>query len=116
MRVASLRWRLTAERVRETPDAQGVFTLWDGKDCVYVGHTPWNRSLQHCLRQHLALRDEGVIRASHFTWETSTTPKTRENEVLAIRMDRQGSRPRYNAPGSPLAATKSSITDLHARS
>lgn len=115
MRVASLRWRFTAERVRETPDAQGVFTLWEGKDCVYVGHTPWNRSLQQCLRQHLALRDEGVIRASHFAWETTTTPKTRESEVLASRMARQGRRPRYNGPGSPLAATKSSITDLRAK-
>ena len=54
MRVASLKCRFTYERVREIPDVQGVFTLWDGKECVYVAHTPWNRSLQHCLREHLA--------------------------------------------------------------
>jgi hypothetical protein len=57
-----------------------------------------------------------VIRASHFAWETTSTPKTRESEVLAIRLARQGRRPRYNRPGSPLAATKTSVTDLHARS
>jgi hypothetical protein len=117
MRVASLRWRFTAERVRETPDLQGVYTLWDGKECVYVGHTPWNRSLQQCLRAHLALSDEGAIRASHFTWETTSTPKSREQEVLERRVEKaQGRLPRYNLPNSPLAPTKTSVTDLHARS
>lgn len=115
MGVTSLRWRFTAERVREIPDAQGVFTLWDGRDCVYVGHTPWNRSLRHCLRQHLALRDDGVIAASHFTWETTAIPKNREAQILSRLDERHGGRPRYNRPGSPLAAIRSSITDLRAR-
>ena len=110
MRVASLRWRFTSERVRQTPDLQGVYTLWDGKECVYVGHTPWNRSLRHCLRQHLALSDQGAICVSHFTWETTSTPKSRESEVL----QRQGRLPRYNLPDSPLVPTLSSVTDLRA--
>ena len=112
MRVASLRCRFTAERVRQIPDLQGVYTLWDGRECVYVAHTPWNRSLRHCLRQHLALSDEGAIRVSHFTWETTSTPKSRESEVLRKRVDRQGRLPRYNLPDSPLVPTRSSVTDL----
>ena len=117
MRVASLRWRFTSERVRQIPDLQGVYTLWDGKECVFVGHTPWNRSLQQCLRAHLGLSDEGAIRASHFTWETTSTPKSREQEILERRVEAaQGRLPRYNLPGSPLAPTKTSVTDLHARS
>ena len=115
MQVASLRWRFTAERVRETPDTQGVFTLWDGRDCVYVGHTPWNHSLRRCLQQHRALRDEGVISASHFTWETTSIPKNREAQILSRMDERHGGPPRYNRPGSPLAAIKGSITDLRAR-
>ena len=115
MRVASLRWRFTAERVREIPDVQGVFTLWDGKECVYVSHTPWNRSLQQCLREHLVLNDAGAIRVSHFTWETTCTPKSREKELLRRRIERQGRLPLYNLPGSPLAPTRSSVTDLRAR-
>lgn len=115
MRLASLRWRYTPESVREIPDVQGVFTLWDERECVYVGHTPWNRSLRHCLQQHLALRDEGLISASHFTWETSATPKNREAALLSRMTQRQGSLPRYNRPGSPVAATRSSVTDLRAR-
>jgi hypothetical protein len=114
MRVASLRRRFTLEHVRETPDMQGVFTLWDGKECVYVGHTPWNRSLQQCLREHLHLKDEGAIRVSHFTWETTSMPKSREDEVLQRRLDRQGKMPRYNLPNSPLSPTTTSITDLRA--
>jgi hypothetical protein len=116
MRVASLRRRFTTEQVRETPDLQGAFTLWDGDECVYVGHTPWNRSLQECLRQHLAFRDEGVIQASHFTWETTSTPKSREYELLSLNVEKRGKLPRYNRADSPLKPPKSSITDLRARS
>ena len=112
MPVASLRWRFTAERVRQTPDLQGVYTLWDGRECVYVGHTPWNRSLRQCLRQHLALNDQGAICVSHFAWETTSTPKSRENEELQKRGYRQGRLPRYNLPNSPLVPTRSSVTDL----
>jgi hypothetical protein len=113
--VASLPWTFQVERVREIPDVQGVYTLWDGNECVYVGHTPWNRSLQECLREHLALRDEGVIRASRFTWEISSTPKGREYELLALSVERQGKLPRYNRGDSPLKPPKTSITDLRAR-
>jgi hypothetical protein len=94
---------------------QGVFTLWDDDECLYVGHTPWNRSLQDCLRQLLELRDEGVIRATYFAWETTATPKSREHQLLAHNVEKHGRLPRYNQPGSPLCATNTSITDLRAR-
>jgi hypothetical protein len=94
---------------------QGVFTLWDANECLYVAHTPWNRSLRDCLRQHLALREEGVIEASHFAWETTTTPKARETEVLGLYIDRNGKLPRYNRGDSPLQSPRSCITDLRAR-
>jgi hypothetical protein len=94
---------------------QGVFTLWEGNECLYVGHTPWNRSLQACLGELLALKDKGVIRASHFTWETTATPKSREHQLLARNVEKQGRLPRYNKAGSPLRSTNTSITDLRAR-
>jgi hypothetical protein len=115
MPVASLLRPFTPEHVRETPDAQGAFTLWDGRECVYVGHTPWNRSLEACLRQHLDLVGEGLISASHFTWEITARPKGRESELLRAMAERQGLRPRYNRPGSPLRAVDTSVTDLRAR-
>lgn len=115
MPVASLRWQFALEHVRETPDAQGVFTLWDASECVYIGHTPWNTSLRDRLREHFALQGEGVIDASHFSWETTSTPKTREGELLAACVHKQGKLPRYNRAGSPLQAPKDCITDLRAR-
>jgi hypothetical protein len=115
MPVASLRWQFDAESVRETPDGQGVFTLWDGDECVYIGHTPWNSSLRDRLRAHLVLQEQGVIRASHFTWETTSMPKTREGDLLAVSLARQGKLPRYNRPDSPLRPPRECITDLRAR-
>src|SRR5258705_6358941 len=101
MRVASLPASLTPERVRETPDLQGVFSLWDEHECVYIGRSPWNLSLRDSLRQHLALRDAGVIAASHFTWETTPTPKTREGDLLSVCLAKTGKLPRYNRGDSP---------------
>jgi hypothetical protein len=106
---------LDAESVRETPDQQGVATLWDGEECVYIGHTPWNTSLRDRLRECLALRQEGLIRASHFTWEATAMPKTREGDLLAVCLHRHGELPRYNRPDSPLRLPPDCITDLRAR-
>jgi hypothetical protein len=115
MPVASLRWELSAETVRETPDQQGVAALWDGDECVYIGHTPRNTSLRDLLRELLASRQANTIRATHFTWEATPMPKTREGDLLASCLHRQGGLPRYNRPDSPLRAPGDCITDLRAR-
>ena len=94
---------------------QGVFTLWDANECVYIGHTPWNHSLRDCLREHLALQHEHVIEASHFTWETTATPKTREGDLLAVSINKHGRLPRYNREDSPLRPQRTCVTDLRAR-
>ena len=115
MRIASLPFKLNAERVREIPDLQGVLTLWDDNECVYVAHTPWNRSLQECVRQLLEMRDDGIISATHFTWESTGTPKSREYDLLALNIKKHGRLPRYNRGDSPLRPTRTCITDLRAR-
>jgi hypothetical protein len=115
MRVASLRCTFTLDSVRETPDLQGAFTLWDANECVYVGHTRWNTSLRDCLRECLALRDEGVIDASHFAWETTSIAKTREADLLALCITKHGKLPRYNREDSPMGPPRGCVTDLRAR-
>ena len=115
MPVSSLRWQLNADCVRETPEQQGVFTLWDADECVFIGHTPWNSSLRDRLREPLALRQAGLIEASHFSWEATPMPKTREGDLLAACLGKQGSLPRYNRPDSPLRTPQGCITDLRAR-
>jgi hypothetical protein len=42
-------------------------------------------------------------------------PKTREGDLLAACLGKQGSLPRYNRPGSPLRTPQGCITDLRAR-
>ncbi len=115
MAVASLRWRFHADAVRDTPEQQGVFTLWDASDCVYIGHTPWNTTLRDRLRTYLDLHEQGLIAASHFTWEATPTPKTREGDLLQVYLDKHGSLPRYNRADSPLRAAEDCVTDLRAR-
>jgi hypothetical protein len=115
MQVASLRLSFASEPVREIPDAQGVFTLWDHDECVLIGHTPWNLSLRDYLREHLALRDEGALKATHFTWEITPTPKSREIALVGLWLERHGKLPRYNREGTPLLPRRTCVTDLRAR-
>ena len=115
MSVVSLRQSFGPDHVREVPDMQGVYTLWDGKECVYVGHTPWNISLRDQLRKLLELQQGGALEVSHFMWETTPTPKTREGELVSQIAERQGKLPRYNGPGSPLQPESTCVTDLRAR-
>ena len=116
VRVASLRWKFNAAHVREIPDQQGVFSLWHDGECVYIGYTPRNISLRDRLREHLALRDQQLIEATHFTWETTATPRTREGDLLSVFLHRHGKLPRYNRAGSPLRPAVACATDLRARS
>ncbi len=115
MAVASLRWSFHADAVRDTPEQQGVFTLWDGNECVYIGHTPWNTTLRDRLRAYLQLQEQGAIAASQFTWEATATPKTREGDLLQLCLDKHGRLPRYNRSDSPLRDAESCVTDLRAR-
>lgn len=115
MAIASLRWSFNTDAVRDIPEQQGVFTLWDANECVYIGHTPRNTTLRDQLRAHLGLQEQGTIDASQFTWETTPTPKTREGDLLQVYLDKHGRLPRYNRPDSPLRAAEGSATDLRAR-
>ncbi|HVL34989.1 MAG TPA: hypothetical protein VM489_04885 [Burkholderiales bacterium] len=115
MAIISLPRKLTARNVREAPEAQGVFTLWDGDERIYIGYTPGNRSLRDSLREHFALAERGVIAATHYSWETSAIGKTRQAEILAACLERNGRLPRYNREGSPLETLARSATDLRAR-
>ncbi|MDQ5847351.1 MAG: hypothetical protein M3544_00075 [Pseudomonadota bacterium] len=104
MVVSSLKWRLDAESVRETPEFQGVLSLWDDAELVYIGHTKGNASLRDYSRRFLSLRDQGAVRATHMTWEITVTPKTREGDLLAVYLDKHGVLPLYNRAADLLAA------------
>jgi hypothetical protein len=115
MTVASLPRALIARNVREAPEVQGVFTLWDGDERVYIGHTPGNSSLRDCLCEQLQLREKGRLQASHFSWETTAVGRMRQEELLSLCLEKQGDLPRYNRGDSLLGTDDTPATDLRAR-
>jgi len=104
MVVSSLKWRLDAEGVRETPEFQGVLSLWHDAELVYIGHTKGNSSLRDNLRRFLSLREQGALRATHMSWEITVTPKTREGDLLQHYRQKHGVLPVYNRPAAAIQA------------
>lgn len=102
MFVTSLKWKLDADAIRATPRTQGVFGLWDGDELVYIGATERDLSLPEALDTPLRLKRQGLIRASHFTWEITITPRSWSGELLRAYLHEHGRLPRYNSGKSPL--------------
>ena len=81
MAIRSPKWLVLAALVSLAPDTPGVFELWDGDELVYVGGTRRDRpSLRQELVHELLERGREV---THFSWEITYDPATRERELLA---------------------------------
>ena len=91
-----MRLRFLEKYVHAVPEEPGIFCLWHRAHLVYVGRTAPRTNLraevQHAL--HMAMADD--LSATHFTYEVTTTPKTRAAEELRDYYERWGSLPRYN--------------------
>jgi hypothetical protein len=96
MSVHSLRWHFNNDAVRDVPDQQGVFILWDGNDIVLIGTTLGSASLKDALRQCLTLQQADMLEATHLMWEATSTPRTRAGDLLSAHLHRHGELPRYN--------------------
>lgn len=93
MPIRSPKWWFVAALVLVTPDAPGVFELWDGDEVVYVGATRGVRpSLRQALVREMALHD-----ATHFSWEITYRAATRELELLEEYIAENHHPPRLNA-------------------
>lgn len=103
MFVTSLKWKLDADAIRATPRTQGVFGLWDEDELVYIGSTERDVSLPEVVEKLLEMQRQGLIRASHFTWEITITPRSWSGELLRTYFNKHGSLPRYNRAESPLS-------------
>lgn len=97
MPISSLRWRFDAENLRDVPDGPGVFTLWDDGELVLIGRTEGSTVLRELLRELLQSVREQQVPATHFTWEITTTPRTRAGDLLNAFLEKYGRLPRYNA-------------------
>ena len=112
MFVTSLKWKLDPEAIRGTPKTQGVYGLWEEGELVYIGTTARDRLLPDALGELLALQQQGVIRATHFTWEITITPRSWAGELLRLHFNQHGSLPRYNLASGPLRNEPQA--DIHA--
>ena len=102
MFMTRLKWKLDADSIRGTPRTQGVFGLWDEGRIVYIGATERNVYLPDTLRELLHLKRQGVIQATHFTWEITITPRSWAGELLRLHFNKHAVLPLYNQPASPL--------------
>ena len=100
MFVTSLKWKFDADSIRGTPRTQGVFGLWDEDEIVYIGATERNIFLPDALRELLRLRRQGLIHATHFTWEITITPRSWAGELLRLHFNKHGALPLYNQPAN----------------
>ena len=102
MFMTRLKWKFDDDAIRGTPRTQGVFGLWDGGRLVYIGATERNRFLPDALRELLRLQRQGVIHATHFTWEITITPRSWAAELLRLHFSQHAALPLYNQPASVL--------------
>jgi hypothetical protein len=88
--------RFEDKHVQEVPEQPGIFCLWDHALLVYVGRTAPRTNLRAEVQHALTMAMAEDLCATHFTYEITSTPKTRAAEELRDYFERWGSLPRYN--------------------
>lgn len=90
------KYKFARAMVAGAPEGSGVYALWENGEMIYVGRAN-GIPLRQMLLRHL---EKGYCscteRASHYTWELSLRPATRELEVLQDFEARHQRLPRCN--------------------
>lgn len=77
------RWRFARAVIEFSPEDPGVYALWKGGELAYYGRTSADTTIRACLLEHFSgCRGECTREATHYSWEMSKTPATREAELL----------------------------------
>ena len=97
MPIRNPKYRLTRAMVEGAPHEAGVFALWEGDELVYVGRASPDASIRAQLLHHLARKCACTVKASHYSWELSLRPATREVEILNEFIAQFGRMPKCNA-------------------
>ena len=90
--------RFSSEEVRNVPEESGIFCLFQDRDLVYIGRTSPRTGLRSELDNALRMATAEGIRATHFTFEPTNSPKTRSTEELRSFYETWGRLPLYNRP------------------
>jgi hypothetical protein len=79
MAIRSPKWLVLAALVYAAPDTPGVYEFWDDDELIYVRATHGGTLREELVHELLDLD----ARATHFSWEITFAPATRERELLA---------------------------------
>ena len=80
MGIRSPKWLVLAALVVASPDTPGVYELWDDEELLRIGIADKRRTLREVLTRELL---EEQVAATHFRWEISFDPTTRQRELIA---------------------------------
>jgi hypothetical protein len=98
MPIASPRYAFNATMVSGAPPDPGVFALWEREELIYYGRALGEgTTIQSRLREHLERGDRCTSRATHYGWEISSNPRSREVELLREFETSHGRLPRCNS-------------------
>ena len=82
--------------VNGAPEGSGIYALWEHGEMIYIGRAN-GMTIKEALLRHL---EKGhcpcTTDATHYTWELSLRPATRELEVLQEFEARHQRLPRCN--------------------
>jgi hypothetical protein len=93
MPIKKPKYKLTRAMVEAAPSEQGLYALWEDEELIYVGRGSIRERLSEHLKRRLCPCTE---KASHYSWELSLRPATREVEVLEEFLAEFGRMPRCN--------------------
>jgi len=93
MPIKKPKYKLTRAMVEAAPSERGLYALWEDEELIYVGRGSIRERLSEHLNRRLCPCAE---KASHYSWELSLRPATREIEILEEFLARFGRMPRCN--------------------
>ena len=89
-------YKFVRSLVAGAPEGSGIYALWEDGEMIYIGHAN-GMTIRQALLRHL---EKGhcpcTARATHYSWELSLRPATRELEVLRDFEARHQRLPRCN--------------------
>lgn len=98
MPIASPRYALNRTMVAGAPPDPGVFALWEKDELIYYGRAQGvGATIQSRLREYLERGNPCTAAATHYAWEITSNPRSREAELLREYQRSHGRLPRCNA-------------------
>jgi hypothetical protein len=90
------KYKFARSLVAAAPEGSGIYALWEDGEMIYVGRAN-GTTIRQALLRHL---EKGYCpcstHATHYTWELSLRPATRELELLRDFEARHQRLPRCN--------------------